>query len=62
MREFTRASMGMTDFNEFVDEVYRIEEGQVFRKRDKLERAFRAGYGWSMHLSLCGMLSMLSLR
>ena len=45
MREFARASMGMTQFNEFVDEVYNIEEGQVFRKREKLEHAFRAGYG-----------------
>ena len=45
MREFARASMGMTQFNEFVDEVYNIDEGQVFRKREKLEHAFRAGYG-----------------
>ena len=40
MREFSRASMGVDSFNEFVDEVYNIEEGQVFRKRDKLNRAF----------------------
>ena len=45
MREFSRASMGIDRFNEFVDEVYNIEEGQVFRKREKLERAFEAGYG-----------------
>ena len=45
MREFARASMGVYQFNEFVDEVYNVEEGQVFRKREKLERAFRAGYG-----------------
>ena len=45
MREFARTSMGMTQFNEFVDEVYNIDEGQVFRKREKLERMFRAGYG-----------------
>ena len=45
MREFARASMGVSQFNEFVDEVYNVEEGQVFRKREKLERAFRAGYG-----------------
>ena len=46
MREFSRASMGHSQFNDFVDEVYNIDEGQVFRKRDKLERqAFRMGYG-----------------
>ena len=45
MREFARASMGMTQFNELVDEVYNIDEGQVFRKREMLEHAFRSGYG-----------------
>ena len=45
MREFARTSMGMTQFNELVDEVYNIDEGQVFRKREKLEHAFRSGYG-----------------
>ena len=45
MREFSRRSMGMTAFNQFVDEVYNIDEGQVFRKREKLERAFTSGYG-----------------
>jgi len=45
MREFSRASMGHTQFNEFVDEVYNIDEGQVFRKREKLNQAFRMGYG-----------------
>ena len=45
MREFSRRSMGMTAFNQFVDEVYNIDEGQVFRKREKLERAFHSGYG-----------------
>ena len=36
MREFSRASMGqLTQFNEFVDEVYNIDEGQVFRKREQ---------------------------
>ena len=45
MREFSRASMGIDRFREFVDEVYNIEEGQVFRKREKLERAFHNGYG-----------------
>ena len=46
MREFSRASMGRDAFRDFVDEVYNIEEGQVFRKRDKLETAFQHGYGW----------------
>ena len=45
MREFSRASMGLDSFREFVDEVYNIDEGQVFRKREKLERAFFSGYG-----------------
>ena len=45
MREFSRRSMGNGLFNQFVDEVYNIDEGQVFRKREKLERAFRSGYG-----------------
>jgi|TARA_Y200000002_G_scaffold248246_1_gene205607 phage/plasmid-like protein (TIGR03299 family) len=45
MREFTRVSMGHTVFNEYLDEVYQIEEGQKFRKRDKLNRAFRHGLG-----------------
>ena len=45
MREFSRVSMGVDSFNEFVDEVYNIDEGQVFRKRDKLNRAFTVGYG-----------------
>lgn len=46
MREFSRTSMGVSQFNEFVDEVYNIDEGQVFRKRDKLERAFTRGFGF----------------
>ena len=46
MREFSRASMGRDAFRDFVDEVYNIDEGQVFRKRDKLETAFQHGYGW----------------
>ena len=46
MREFSRVSMGRDAFNEFVDEVYNIDEGQVFRKRDKLNAAFNNGYGW----------------
>ena len=46
MREFSRVSMGRDAFNEFVDEVYNIDEGQIFRKRDKLNAAFNNGYGW----------------
>ena len=46
MREFSRVSMGRDAFRDFVDEVYNIEEDQVFRKRDKLEIAFQHGYGW----------------
>jgi phage/plasmid-like protein (TIGR03299 family) len=45
MREFSRTHMGMSEFNDFVDEVYNIDEGKVLRKRQKLEQAFRAGYG-----------------
>lgn len=45
MREFSRSSMGGHQFNAFVDEVYNVEEDQVFRKREKLERAFNFGYG-----------------
>ena len=45
MREFSRASMGLDGFREFVDEVYNIDENQVFRKRDKLNQAFMSGYG-----------------
>ena len=45
MREFSRVSMGIGAFDEFVDEIYNIDEGQVFRKRQQLETAFRVGYG-----------------
>ena len=45
MREFSRASMSIHRFREFCDEVYNIDEGQVFRKREKLDRAFVDGYG-----------------
>ena len=47
MREFSRASMGLDGFREFVDEVYNIDEGQVFRKRQQLENAFYNGFGAS---------------
>lgn len=45
MREFSRASMGLGPFNSFIEEVYDIKEDDVFRNREKLERAFLAGYG-----------------
>jgi len=45
MREFSRASMGLDGFREFVNEVYNIDEDQTFRKRDKLNQAFMSGYG-----------------
>ena len=45
MREFTRVFMGHDVFNEYLDEVYKVEEGQKFRKRDKLNIAFRCGLG-----------------
>ncbi|MAA76876.1 MAG: hypothetical protein CML73_02430 [Rhodobiaceae bacterium] len=45
MREFSRCSMGSVDFYSFVDEVYSIDEGQVFRKREKLNQAFMYGFG-----------------
>ena len=45
MREFSRCSMGMTEFSRFADEVYNIADDQAFRKRDKLCQAFRSGYG-----------------
>ena len=46
MREFSRRGMGGSEFNAFIDEVYNIDEGQVFRKREKLERAFTRGFGF----------------
>ena len=44
MREFTRASCG-TSFDDFIDSVYNIEEGQTFKKREKLWRAYNFGMG-----------------
>ena len=46
MKEFSRRSMGVDAFRKFVDEVYNIDEDQIFRKREKLETAFQHGYGW----------------
>ena len=45
MREFASRDMGLRQFSDFVDQVYDIDEGQVFRKREQLERAFTSGYG-----------------
>jgi len=45
MREFSRVSMNVHSFQNFVDEVYNIDEGQVFRKRQALAQAFNFGYG-----------------
>jgi phage/plasmid-like protein (TIGR03299 family) len=45
MREFSQFSITSSQFNEFVDEVYSIDEGQVFRKRDKITAAMNRGYG-----------------
>ena len=62
MREFSSCPMSTTDFNEFVDEVYNVEEGKTFRKREKLERAFRMGYGNDFAPSASGQASMPSQR
>ena len=46
MREFSRTAMNMSQFNDYVDWVYDIDdEHTVLKKRQKLEQAFRAGYG-----------------
>ncbi len=45
MREFSQFSITSNEFNDFVDEVYNIDEGQVFRKRDKINAAMNRGYG-----------------
>jgi hypothetical protein len=37
--------MGINAFSEFINEVYNVEEDQVFRKREKLNQAFMSGYG-----------------
>ena len=44
MRELTRATCG-TSFDDFIDSVYDIEEGQTFKKREKLWRAYNFGMG-----------------
>ena len=45
MREFSRVSMGVQGFIDFVDEVYNIKDDQVFRKRRALTKAFHDGFG-----------------
>ena len=45
MREFSRTAMSMSAFNDYVDQVYDVNEGEILRKRQKLEQAFRVGYG-----------------
>ena len=45
MREFSQFSITSSQFNDFVDEVYNIDEGQVFRKRDKITAAMNRGFG-----------------
>jgi hypothetical protein len=45
MREFSRTAMSMSAFNDYVDQVYEVKEGDILRKRQKLEQAFRIGYG-----------------
>jgi hypothetical protein len=45
MRELSQFSITSSQFNEFVDEVYNIDEGQVFRKREKITAAMNRGYG-----------------
>ena len=45
MREFSQFSITSNEFNGFVDEVYNIDEGQAFRKRDKINAAMNRGYG-----------------
>ena len=45
MREFSQFNMTSSQFNDFVDEVYNIDESQAFRKRDKINAAMNRGYG-----------------
>jgi phage/plasmid-like protein (TIGR03299 family) len=45
MREFATRTMRCEEFTEFADEVYNVQEGDTFRKREKLLSAFRYGYG-----------------
>ena len=47
MRELATREITPDLFREFVDRVYEVKEGDVFRKRQKLERAFRYGMGAS---------------
>lgn len=46
MREFSQRGMSQSQFTEFVNELYSVKEGGVFRKRTRLEDAFQHGLGW----------------
>ena len=48
MREFSRYDMS-GQFDDFIDTVYRIEEGDTFKKREKLWRAYNFGFGSEFH-------------
>ena len=48
MREFSRCHMN-GQFDDFIDAVYRIEEGDTFKKREKLWRAYTSGFGAEFH-------------
>lgn len=51
MREFSRVSMVQAGVDDFFEEVYNIEEGQTFRKREKLWRAYNGGFGAEFHIN-----------
>ena len=51
MREFSRVSMVQAGVDDFFEEVYSIEEGQTFRKREKLWRAYNGGFGAEFHIN-----------
>ena len=48
MREFSRFHMN-GQFDDYIDTVYRIEEGDTFKKREKLWRAYSSGFGSQFH-------------
>ena len=51
MREFSQRVLTATEVNDYIDEVYGIdrEEGTPFKKRERLWRAYRAGFGAQFH-------------
>ena len=59
MREFSRFTFGPTDFHDFVDEVYNIDPGTMFRKRDKLEAALPMP-AMAGNLPLCSLWSAVN--